>query len=165
VGIEQMVEVETISDPDAVLMHLLPPRGRTLTDKKLARVLAVFEWTRPARPFGSRSWRSRWNRGRRARVSIRCEIRAADFITELFERPHKGHGEALVRAALVYVSLRTACRSRSSTTCSRSLTKCSLMCEFLFCNRFVIVHDCSVALLLLHRLVLLWQDPSSRMER
>jgi hypothetical protein len=107
-----MVEVQTISEPEMVLMHLLQLKGRTLTDKQRRHVLEAFEKRTEADAAGTPLWLTivaqsvaPWASYDGIPFDIKPAVR--DLITDLFERLQKDHGHALVRAALAYITLTT----------------------------------------------------------
>ena len=105
-----MVEVETISEPETVLMHLLQLKGRTLTDVQRQHVLEAFDKRTEADAAGTPLWLTivaqsvaPWASYDGIPFGIKPAVR--DLITDLFERLQKDHGPALVRAALAYITL------------------------------------------------------------
>jgi hypothetical protein len=108
------VEVKTISEPEAVLTHLLHLQGRKLTDDQRKHVLEAFEKRTDADAAGTPLWLtivafevSLWpsfgEQHKDKPSSIRPAVR--DLIISLFERLEKAHGKELVDAALAYITL------------------------------------------------------------
>ena len=107
------VEVGTISEPDAVLQHLLRLQGRTITDAQLKHVLEAFEKRTEADAAGTPLWLtivaqtiSMWRSYEDVPFAIKPGVR--DLIIDLFERLATDHGAKLVRAALAYITLAKA---------------------------------------------------------
>ena len=107
------VEVGTISEPDAVLQHLLRLQGRTITDAQLKHVLEAFEKRTEADAAGTPLWLtivaqtiSMWRSYEDVPFAIKPGVR--DLIIDLFERLATDHGAKLVRAALAYITLANA---------------------------------------------------------
>jgi hypothetical protein len=112
----QVVEVETISEPAMVLMHLLHLQGRALTDGQRQHVLDAFDKRKDADAAGTPLWLtivaqavSAWTSydGLDCADGVPFAIAPAvrTLITDLFDRLVVAHGEALVRAALAYITL------------------------------------------------------------
>jgi len=108
------VEVKTISEPEAVLTHLLQLQGRKLTDEQREHVLKAFRERTDADAAGTPLWLtivavevSLWpsfgEQHKDTPSSIRPAVR--DLIISLFERLEKAHGKELVHAALAYITL------------------------------------------------------------
>jgi hypothetical protein len=106
----QMVEVETISEPERVLQHLLHLLGRTLTKTQREHVLEAFTKRTDADAAGTPLWLTivsqavaRWASFESIRFAIKPGVR--DLIIDLFERLEKSHGGPLVRAVLAYITI------------------------------------------------------------
>jgi hypothetical protein len=106
----QMVEVETISEPERVLEHLLRLLGRTLTETQREHVLEAFAQRTDADAAGTPLWLTivaqavaRWASFEGIRFAIKPAVR--DLITDLFERLERSHGIPLVRAVLAYITI------------------------------------------------------------
>ena len=106
----RMVEVETISEPEAVLQHLLRLLGRTLTEAQRTHVLEAFAKRTDADAAGTPLWLTivaqavaPWPSFGGIRFPIKPAVR--ELIVDLFERLQETHGRALVRAALAYITL------------------------------------------------------------
>ena len=104
------VEVDTISQPEEVLLHLLRLQGRTLTAKQLEHVLDAFARRTPADAAGTPLWLtivaqevSAWASYDDVKHEIKPAVR--DLIVDLFTRLESAHGKELVRAALAYITL------------------------------------------------------------
>ena len=109
-GNSHCVEVETISEPDTLLMHLLHRQGRTLTDGQLQHVLQVFAKRTDADAASTPLWLasvaqtvSLWASYEDVPFPIKSAVR--DLINDLFARLETTHGAPLVRAALAYITL------------------------------------------------------------
>jgi hypothetical protein len=110
------VEVKTISEPEAVLTHLLRLQGRILTDEQRKHVLEAFEKRTDADAAGTPLWLtivafevSLWpsfgeqhEQHKDEPSSIHPAVR--DLIISLFKRLEKAHGEELVHATLGYIT-------------------------------------------------------------
>ena len=112
----QLVEVEVISEPETVLMHLLRLQGRTLTAGQRQHVLDAFDKRKDTDAAGTPLWLtivaqavSAWTSydGLDCADGVPFAIAPAvrTLITDLFGRLVVAHGEALVRAALAYITL------------------------------------------------------------
>ena len=106
----RMVEVETISEPEAVLEHLLRLLGRTLTEAQRSHVLEAFAKRTDADAAGTPLWLTivaqavaPWPSFGGIRFPIKPAVR--ELIVDLFERLEMSHGRALVRAAFAYITL------------------------------------------------------------
>jgi hypothetical protein len=106
----QVVEVETISEPERVLEHLLRLLGRTLTETQREHVLEAFAERTDADAAGTPLWLTivaqavaRWASFEGIRFAIKPAVR--DLIIDLFERLEKSHGRPLVRAVLAYITI------------------------------------------------------------
>ena len=106
----QMVEVETITEPERVLEHLLRLLGRTLTKTQREHVLEAFAERTDADAAGTPLWLTivaqavaRWASFEGIRFAIKPAVR--DLIIDLFERLEKSHGRPLVRAVLAYITI------------------------------------------------------------
>ena len=106
----QLVEVETISEPERVLMHLLRLQGRELTGGQRKHVLEAFEKRTDADAAGTPLWLtivaqavSLWPSFTGVLFPIQPSVR--DLITDFFERLKEAHAPALVHAALAYITL------------------------------------------------------------
>jgi hypothetical protein len=106
----RMVEVETISEPEAVLEHLLRLLGRTLTQTQRTHVLEAFARRTDADAAGTPLWLTivaqavaHWTSFDVIRFPIKPAVR--ELIVDLFERLEESHGRALVRAVLAYITL------------------------------------------------------------
>jgi hypothetical protein len=105
-----MVEVETISEPERVLEHLLHLLGRTLTETQREHVLEAFTKRTDAHAAGTVLWLTivaqavaRWVSFEGIRFAIKPAVR--DLISDLFERLEKSHGRPLVRSILAYITI------------------------------------------------------------
>ena len=106
----RMVEVETISEPEAVLQHLLRLLGRTLTEAQRTHVLEAFAKRTDADAAGTPLWLTivaqavaPWPSFGGIRFPIKPAVR--ELIVDLFGRLEMSHGRALLRAAFAYITL------------------------------------------------------------
>jgi hypothetical protein len=108
---KHMVEVETISEHEQVLKHLLQLMGRRVTQEQLQYISKIFEERKDTDAAGTPLWLtiaayavSSWpSYDHVPSFVIKPAVR--DLITDLFDRLVSAHGEQLVRAALAYITL------------------------------------------------------------
>jgi NACHT domain- and WD repeat-containing protein len=106
----QMVKVETISESERVLEHLLRLLGRTLTKTQHEHVLEAFAERTDTDAEGTPLWLTivaqavaHWASFEGIRFAIKPAVR--DLIIDLFERLENSQGRPLVRAVLACITI------------------------------------------------------------